>query len=330
MHKEYKYTSVFSALLNDYVASRRGAGYMFDNPAYWLSRFDRFCVEQGVEEPILTKPLYAAWSYKQDTEGKVTQRNRLSALKGFSLYLSSLGLNSYLPLSLPRAEKTIPYLMEDADIQSFFHAVDKYVPIRACSAFQRMAVEYKVLFRLIVCCGLRISEACNLKLEQTDFESGVITVLHAKRNTNRVVYLAEDLRALCFEYRNWLLKQTAGNTHWLFPGMDAGQHIPRTSLDRKFRELWNTTERANTCDKKPTVHCLRHAFVMKRMNLWMEQDRDFCVLMPYLSRYLGHRNPVETHYYYHQTKEVFQTLRRKDKVSAIVIPEVSDEKSNNE
>ncbi|MEE5991462.1 MAG: site-specific recombinase, partial [Lachnospiraceae bacterium] len=78
-------------------------------------------------------------------------------------------------------------------------------------------------------------------------------------------------------------------------------------------------------DKKPTVHCLRHAFVIKRLNLWMESDIPLRVMMPYLSSYLGHSGPMETYYYFHQVRDAFQTVRRKDKISMRVIPEVQYE-----
>ena len=45
----------------------------------------------------------------------------------------------------------------------------------------------------------------------------------------------------------------------------------------------------------------------------------------YLSNYLGHKGPIETYYYYHQVEDVFKTVRRKDAVSARVIPEVQYE-----
>ncbi|WP_028087948.1 hypothetical protein [Dorea longicatena] len=66
--------------------------------------------------------------------------------------------------------------------------------------------------------------------------------------------------------------------------------------------------------------------VTKRMNLWMKSDTDLKVMMPYLSQYLGHKGPVETYYYYHQVQEIFETIRRKDKISSRVIPEVQYEK----
>ena len=51
MHKEYPYSSVFADLIKDYITSRREAGFMYDNPAYWLYRFDRYS-RHGPQKPI--------------------------------------------------------------------------------------------------------------------------------------------------------------------------------------------------------------------------------------------------------------------------------------
>ena len=55
--------------------------------------------------------------------------------------------------------------MTDADIRDFFEQVDLYDTRTTKDSFRRMAVEYKVLFRLIYCCGLRNNEACSLRTE---------------------------------------------------------------------------------------------------------------------------------------------------------------------
>lgn len=288
-------------------------------------RFANFCREQGIEQAILTKELFTAWSAKQSTETKVTQNNRIHALTGFSRWLNLLGITSYVPSSVPIPEKTLPYLMEDADIQAFFEMVDRNPGRSSYPPFQRMSVEYKILFRLIYCCGLRNSETCGLRFEHADFNKGVLTITNAKGNKDRKVFLAEDLRLLCLRYQTWLFQLIPPGTIWVFPGKNPASHIPKTSVDRKFNDFWKMTKRAVLCDKKPTAHALRHAFVMKRMNLWMEADTDFRIMLPYLSTYLGHEAPIETFYYYHQTTDVFRTIRRKDKTSAAVIPEADDE-----
>lgn len=322
MYKVYPYSSVFAELISSYVTNRTKEGFLFDNLAYWLYRFDQFSAENKVKEAILTKELFDAWGMIQPTETKTTQRNRLSALKGFSLYLNAIGIESYVPYQLPSIEKNIPYLMEEKDIQAFFEQVDNYPSLVSCKRWERFTIEYQVLFRLLYCCGLRNSEACSLKMSQVDTINGTLTILHSKGQKDRIVYLSEDMNQLCEQYKNWINTQLSIPSEWFFPGKNPNKYIPNTSVDRKFKEFWNATESSKQCDKQPTVHCLRHAFVIKRLNLWMEQGIPLSVMMPYLSNYLGHKSPIETYYYYHQIEEVFQTIRQKDKISNSVIPEV--------
>ena len=216
--------------------------------------------------------------------------------------------------------------MKDDDIREFFEQVDLYASTDHVPTFQRMACEYKVLFRLIYCCGLRNNEACSLKTENIDTDSGILTIYHSKGRKDRIVYLSEDLLMLCRDYRQWLDVQLDVPSEWFFPGKYPERHIPKTSVDRKFNEFWNGTRSSRTCDKKPTVHCLRYAFVIKRINSWMEADIPLHVMMPFLSSYLGHMGPMETYYYFHQVEDAFLTVRRKDVVSARVIPEVQYER----
>lgn len=325
MHKVYEYSSCFSTLITQYICERRNAGFMFDTPAYWLYRFDQYCSDNKIQETSISKKLYQDWAALSDSETKVTQNSRLQALRGFSVYLNTIGVVSYIPHVLPKAEKTIPYLMEDTDILAFFEQVDLYNPCTTVDSFNRMAIEYKVLFRMIYSCGLRNNEACSLKTENVDTDRGIVTIIHSKGDKDRLVYLAEDMKSLCRQYKAWIIA-ACPDCEWFFPGKYPEQHIPKTSLDRKFNEFWNATEISKQADKKPTVHSLRHAYVIKRMNLWMKSDIDLKVMMPYLSRFLGHKGPIETYYYYHQVQEVFETIRRKDKISSKVIPEVHHEK----
>ncbi len=55
---------------------------------------------------------------------------------------------------------------------------------------------------------------------------------------------------------------------------------------------------------------------------WMEKGVDTGVMMPYLSRYLGHSSISETQYYYHTIEQAFPIIRRQDAVPQRIIPEV--------
>jgi integrase len=56
----------------------------------------------------------------------------------------------------------------------------------------------------------------------------------------------------------------------------------------------------------------------------MQAGVDLDVLMPYLSRYLGHSSIAQTQYYYHLITQAFPIVRRSDAVFPDVIPEVAD------
>lgn len=325
MHKTYHYCSIFASLIGAYIQSRREAGFMYDNPAYWLSRFDRFCKARRIDNLMVTKELYDAWAEKQPGESKTTQSNRLQALKCFCVHLNTIGIPAYIPAQLPRPEKTVPYLMSDEDIREFFEQVDFYASDAPVKAFNRLAVEYKVLFRLIYCCGLRINEACPLRLTDVDTVHGTLMIYHSKGNKDRIVYLADDLRRLCADYQQWLAAEIPGGCEWFFPGKYPDTYLPKTSVERKFNEFWGATLASGNCDKKPTVHCMRHAFVIKRINLWMEEGISLQSMMPYLSSYLGHKGPIESYYYYHLVQDAFRAVRCKDTITYRVIPEVQHE-----
>jgi len=114
-------------------------------------------------------------------------------------------------------------------------------------------------------------------------------------------------------------------SEWFFPAREAEKCLTNGTIDSQFRKRWAKTPYAAGCDRNPTVHCLRHSFVVKRMNLWMEEGIPLKERLPFLSKYLGHTSPDETFYYYHQVDTAFRIVRNHDKTGVRVIPEVSSD-----
>ncbi len=103
--------------------------------------------------------------------------------------------------------------------------------------------------------------------------------------------------------------------------MNPEKPLPNTTIDTVFKRFWNKTPYAS-CHNEPTVHDFRFTFVVRRMNLWAEQGLDLHVMMPYLSRYLGHKSTNETFYYYYLVNDAYKTIARRDTMASDVIPEV--------
>jgi len=182
---------------------------------------------------------------------------------------------------------------------------------------------YKVLFRLYYCCGLRLSEARLLKKENVDFNRGILTIYNSKGHKDRLVYLPADGKKMLCGYLRFI-ESAAPHTEWLFPGQDISKPISPCAIQRRFSDCWDMLPFAANMDRHPSTHCLRHAFVVERMNDWMQKGLDIQALLPYLSRHLGHKSPSETFYYYHLVNNAFEVIKTKDTVSGRVIPEVLD------
>ena len=319
----YQFQSCFAPYIKMFLHEKRAAGFIYESEEWKLKHFDIFCIEESIKEPCLSRDLVKKWGTLRDGEALVTCSARTSVIRQFALFLVSLGLESYIPSNFYKAEKTVVHILLDAEIKAFFEAVDSYAPAVSITGFYRLAAEYKVLFRLIYCCGLRISEARKLHWLDMDLRQGTIRILHSKGHKDRLLYMPEDLTELLRTYEKVLYDKYHCLSDWVFPAREPERCLSNCTIDKKFREFWALTPYAEYCDKAPTVHCLRHTFVVKRMNLWMEEGIPLKEMLPFLSRYLGHQSPNETFYYYHQVAEAFRIIRSKDRTGKLMIPEVN-------
>lgn len=99
--------------------------------------------------------------------------------------------------------------------------------------------------------GLRISEACRLRVEDIDGKRNVIHVRQGKGQKDRYVMLPTRLLALLRRY--WVaVKPRHG---WLFPGRGDG-HLTPSAVRLALREAMATCN----LQKKVTAHVLRHSF----------------------------------------------------------------------
>lgn len=322
MHKDYPYQSVLAPFIRDLIAEKRLLGFSYDGNSYQLYRFDQYWVDNGYNDMHLTTERLEKWICALPGESKSSQSGRVSAVKSLAVYLNTQGIACNVPLINVGREQPKIHILDNTERKSFFDAVDSYMPDSKNPEDHRMADEYPVMFRLFYCCGMRNDEVCSLKTTDVDFEKGIITIYNGKGHKDRLVYLSEDMRQLLASYYAWIKIRLGYEPYWLFPGRKPDKHIPNTSIDRKFREFWNKTPSSKHCDKVPTPHSLRHGFVVDRINSWILMGIDINVMFIYLSKYLGHKDPNESYYYYHLAKDAFRIIRQKDTISGEVLPEV--------
>lgn len=301
------------------IKQKRACGYAYVFQAYILAAFDHFCSVKSHEVKTITRDLVMEWAIQRSTEGKNYRNQRVSFVRQLALYMVSLGMEAYVPRHYASGTVAAPHILTMPELREFFTAVDSYRLHQ--SRLQRLEPTYRVLFRLLYCCGLRLAEVCYLPRSNVDLVEGSIRILHSKGDKDRLVLLAADVQSLCVAY-DAMIQRIIPEREWFFPGMRPDRPFEKTSLDRTFRHLWALTPSALSVDRRPTIHCLRHTYVVNKVNEWMDAEVDLGTMMPYLSRCLGHTSIAETQYYYHTIAGAFPLVRRHDVFSAAVIPEV--------
>jgi integrase/recombinase XerD len=107
--------------------------------------------------------------------------------------------------------------------------------------------------------GLRISEACRLRVEDIDGKRGLIHVRLGKGQKDRYVMLGGRLLEALRTY--WVKERPQSG--WLFPGRKQGTHLHSSAANWALKEAVKTAK----LRKRVTAHSLRHAFATHLLEL---------------------------------------------------------------
>lgn len=316
--------SILAPYILLFLEEKRSLGFKYEANEYTLFRFDMYCINSNLNTVEIDQNFLSGWMAKWDSEGEHQHSHRISAVRQLLTFMSALGIKVYIPNDFSHVPITVPHILTSDEITSFFEQVDSYTPKKNNPKHRRMANEYKVIFRLIYTCGLRLSEACNLSLEDVDLDNSALLIRDSKTHSQRLVYLSDDMSSLCKKYSAYLHNAIGSKPLWFFPAYKVNNRMLKTTIDMKFKEMWNRTTFARMTNNPPTCHDLRYTFVSRKINEWNREGIDFDIMGPYLVKYLGHKSFYSTHYYYHLSSETFSVIEEKDSSARFVIPTVGE------
>lgn len=317
------FNSHIGSLIRQYISEKRAVGYDYKNNEYYLSKFDEYCCDKQLDTNNIDYSFLKDWIEMKQNESVSVYNCRISATRGFLFYLLSRGFDVFVPLNHIKEYRKLPYILTEDEICAIFSEIDKYNVHSPARCFQRAAVGYRVILRLIYTCGLRLSEACNLHTEDVDLQNSLLILHDTKTKVDRLVYMSSEMNELCKEYLSFLQKELGFTPEWFFPAAkNTNNHVEKTLIEKQFSNAWKKTSYYGTKNDNPTVHDLRFTFVTRTITKWMRSGKDVKLLMPYLVKYLGHKDFTSTHYYFMLTEEAFDIVQEKDTISKRVIPKV--------
>lgn len=306
---EFNYQSPLQTFIEGVIREKRSLGYQYGSSARALYKFDQFCLQYGCVDAIITQQLAHAWVQKIPNESLATLHNRASVLRQLALYMTRLGIQAYvLPKNaLPKTPEYVPYIFSDKEIAALFQQAD------ACHYCAEVPLRHHImplLFRLLYGCGLRISEALNLRLQDVDLHTGVLTVIDGKFNKDRLVPMSPENTQRCCGYvkEAHLFSDSAAD---FFPA-PAGQAVTKGNVYKNFRRfLWQARIAHGGWGKGPRLHDLRHTFAVHCLRQWVLQGKDLAAYLPILKAYLGHNSFRDTSRYLRLTAELYPDITAK-------------------
>jgi len=301
-------SSSFAPYLTEMMAVKRNSGFALTYMDEHINDFDAFCRSNFPDKRRLDRELAETWIYHTNSQSRSGLNKRVITMRHLAKHLTAAGIPAYFcPIRIKIPKSPEPHIFTDEQLSEFFRVCDSFSPSTS-SPYRHILPP--VIFRMIYCCGLRNSEACNLKCGDVNLNDGKAKILSSK-GKDRFVYMTPDLTNLCVEY-DAEMEKLLPMREYFFPS-PVNKHYNNDLLSKMFNKLLARTSFFEKTSKKPTCHGLRHTFAVNSMRQCIANGDDFNSYIYYLCRYMGHKNPQETMYYLHMTAAVIPELRKKAK-----------------
>ena len=261
--------------------------------------FIEYCESEYPDIATITPECALEWIYSKKSKTRKVLGDRIIAVKKFGEYLNSIGVESYVPNIYVGTDYHKPVsLLNDNQLGLFFKYCDSIEPNKRCKNREYVI---PVIFRLIYGCGLRNSEATNIKMNDIDLDEGKIKIIHSKGDKDRIIYMDKSLVNLCNRF-NEVQEVMFPNREYFFN--ISGKKLSKHNIDDYFDKILRESCLIEQFVIKPTVHGLRHLFAVNNLRKCLSLGEDMDVYIKYLSQYMGHESTKETMYYIH----IFETL----------------------
>lgn len=285
-----------SALANvaeEYLALRRSLGHELADAHRLLPRFVAYL--DAIGAPTVTIETAVAWAQRPDADpSSNVWPARMTVARGFARHMASIDPRTEVPpigLIPSRQRWRLPFIYSPADVEALL--------VAARSIHQRLpAATHETVIGLLAATGMRVGEAIRLDRRDIDWTDGVLMIRESKFGKSRQVpVLPCTLEALgrYAKVRDRLCETPI--TPSFFVSV-RGTRIIYAVVQQVFRRLCDeVAEIGAGSPSRPRIHDLRHSFVVRTLCEWYRAGEDVEVRLPWLSTYLGHRDPRSTYWY---------------------------------
>ena len=315
----------FRQIIIDYINYKRALGYKASgNYQNNFRRLGKFLSKYPVTAPpVLTSEMVNEYIFQGNGKNKSrTIHNRMSTIRQLAIFMNLTNPGNYVfpeeRFIKIRKDDYVPYIFTHEEIRNLdnrFQNLPKHnwAPLKI--------FVFPMLFRMLYCTGLRVSEALNLRLADVDMDQGILLIRKPKNNHERLVPMSLSLWEETKKYYS-AMRFSTGYTLYLFPTAK-GNNYKTGSLTRTFKQVFRDCGIYNAKGDLPRIHDIRHTFCTHALEHLIDLRTDMYCAVPYLCEFIGHRDISSTNAYLRLLPEKFSEISEQLKTyCSDLIPEV--------
>ena len=293
--------------VKDYLSYQRKLGYQLRSQGVLLENFAKFADQRRHSGP-LTTDFMVDWATGGNASPKYNGV-RLQAVSRFAKYRAIYDPQTQIPPRgiLGRIQKRSHVVVYNDD------QMEKLIcKIRQHKTLNNFTKEtYEALLGLLLCTGLRISEALHLLDSEVDLEEGILRVVQTKFSKSRLVPLHPTAKRALLEYKRRRDEKFPRRFANAFFVGDKGGPLMYGCLQSKFWKFKKDSGLQKDLMATNPFHCFRHTFAMRRLIKWHRENKDTEKLIAALSTYMGHVKVSDTYWYFSAIPELMEIVSKR-------------------
>jgi integrase len=326
---KFDYTSIYAPYFKQFVANKKGLGYVSLRMEWVFLEFDKFFIDSNLTTLGITRQQVDEWRVTRINDAPSTICTKYCILSQFCKYMCKIGYDCYIPRipANPARNSFTPHIYSNREIADIFQACDN---MRLYDKhMSTILFIVPIIIRLLYATGLRISEALTLKNKDVDFSRRYLCVRKSKNGEERIAPMSDTLEEVLkqyLHYRDQMPIPRINDANGYFFVSPNGTNCRQGSVYNWFRKALALSGIPHTGDHQgPRIHDLRHTFAVHSLVQMAKSGLDIYYSLPLLSAFLGHKSLGATDGYVRLTTEMYPDLLKDQKgIGTHVFP-----KSNN-
>lgn len=316
----YNFISQFSKDFEILINEKSSTLIKINSYIIYLKQFDLFINANYKEADYLSEEIIKEWLKLREKECSLTRSSRATIIRQLAKSMIKRDKTLYLIPngSYKQIKEHVPYIFNNEEIKRIINTVEsmEYNPL-----YFHQKLMFPLIIKLLICCGFRIGDLLNLKVEDVLLERSIIRIIDGKEDIDRLIPLNNELLVLCKEYHD-CIKESKTKDDYFFSMTNKNNRIVSSTQHKIFRKiLASSSIKYLGIHKGPRIHDFRFTYVVNCVQKFIRDGKDINIYLPIIQKYLGHSTLDDSLYYYKPKEKVFLNIL---KCEENIVPDIKE------